>query len=169
MAGVVNTLLLGHTGTLLLRNISTLHSGDIFTLINLDIVRCVLALVRLADLVSDVLTLRCVVSPALALLYGAALNVADNIINCLTFLSAVLLYIFTLLFILCGANLVSSCLTFQLLQSIMDCLAFFLNFLLSKIKMLWRKTFLLDILPHTSPHTPCDKPQIFVAHKPPRI
>ena len=112
MAGVVNTLLLGHTGTLLLRNISALHSGDIFTLFNLDIVRCVLALVRFADLVSQGLTLRGVVGSALTLLYGAALNVADNIINCLTFLRAVLLYIFTLLFILCAANLISGYLTF---------------------------------------------------------
>ena len=112
MAGVVNTLLLGHAGTLLLRNVSALHSGDIFTLINLDIVRCVLALVRFADLVSETLTLWGVVSPALALLYGAALDVADNIIHCLTFLSTVLLYIFTLLSILCGANLISGCLTF---------------------------------------------------------
>ena len=101
-----------------------------------------MGLVRFADLVGETLTLRCVVSPALALLYGAALNVADNIMNCLTFLRAVLLYIFTLLFILCGANLISGCLTFQLLQSIMDCLAFFLNFLLIiKIKVSNQRTF----------------------------
>ena len=62
MAGVVNTLLLGHTGALLLRNISAFNSGDIVALFNLNI-----GLVRFADLISEGLTLRGVVSPALEL------------------------------------------------------------------------------------------------------
>ncbi len=132
MAGVVNTLLLGHIGALLLRNISALNSGDIFALFNLNIGLSVPGLVRFADLISEGLTLRGVVGPALELLNGAALDVADNIIHCVTFLRTILLNLFTLLLILCGANLISGCVTFQLLQSFMDCLAFFLIFLLSR-------------------------------------
>ena len=131
MAGVVNTLLLGHTGALLLRNIAALNSGDIFALFNLYIGLSVPGLVRFADLISQGLTLGGVVGSALELLYGAALDVADNIINCLTVLCTILLNVFTLFLILRGANLISGCGAFQLLKSFMDCLAFFLIFLLS--------------------------------------
>ena len=131
MAGVVNTLLLGHTGALLLRNISALNSGDIFALFNLDIGLGVPGLVRFADLISQGLTLRGVVGSALELLNGAALDVADNIVNCLTILWTILLDVFTHLLILCGANLISGCGAFQLLKSFMDCLTSFLIFLLS--------------------------------------
>ena len=135
MARVVNTLLLGHTGALLLWNIVALNSGDVFALFNLNSVPSVLVvLVRFADLISECLTLGGVVGPALLLLYGAALNVADNIVDCLTVLRTVLLYFFTLFFILCGAHLITGCVTFQLLQSLINCLTFCRIFLLSPMK-----------------------------------
>merc|ERR1712172_277636 len=101
MARVVNTLPLRLTGALLLWNIVAFNSGDIFALFNLNSVLSVLCLVRFADLISEGLTLWSVVGTALLLLYGAALNVADNIINCLTFLRTVLLHLLTFLIILC--------------------------------------------------------------------
>ena len=132
MARMVNTLPLRHTGALLLWNIVAFNSGDIFTLFNLNGVLSVLGLVRFADLISDGLTLWSVVGTALLLLYGAALNVADNIIDCVTFLRTFLLHLLTFLFILCGAHLITGCVTFQLLQSILNCLTFCVIFLLSK-------------------------------------
>ena len=135
MARVVNTLLLWHTGALLLWNIVAHNSGDIFTLFNLNSVPSVLlVLVRCADLISEGLTLWGIVGPALLLLYGAAFNVADNIVDCLTVLRRVLLYFFTLFFILCGAHLITGCVTFQLLNSLINCLTFCLIFLLSPEK-----------------------------------
>ena len=134
MARMVNTLLLRHTGALLLWNIVAFNSCYIFTLFNLNSILSVLVLVRFADLISEGLTLWSVVGTALLLLYGAALNVADNIMDCLTVLRTVLLHLLTFLFILCGAHLITGCVTFQLLQSIVNCLAFCFIFLLSQEK-----------------------------------
>ena len=105
LAGVVNTLLLGHIGALLLRDIVALNSGDILACFHLIVLLTAPVSLGPADLVSEGETLRGVVGAALSLLNSAALDVADNLMDNLTILRALFLDLLANLFILSGADL----------------------------------------------------------------
>ena len=90
LAGVVNTLLLGHIGALLLRDIVALNSGDILACFHLIVLLTARVSLGPADLVSEGETLR---------------DVADNLMDSLTILRALLFDLLANLFILSGADL----------------------------------------------------------------